>query len=43
MKSRSTTPSGNTPDWYSYGGLTHEVLFIEVPHNYIDDFTFSIN
>ena len=30
-------------DWYNYGGLTRDVMLVEVPQNYIDDFTIHLD
>lgn len=38
----SSIPSMST-DWYNYGGLIRDVMIVEVPQNYIDDFTISMN
>ena len=29
-------------DWYNYGGITRDVKIVEVPQNYIDDYTISL-
>lgn len=34
---------GLVTDWYNYGGIIRDVSLVEVPQNYIDDFTVSLN
>lgn len=34
---------GLVTDWYNYGGVTRDVKLVEVPQNYIDDFTVFLN
>lgn len=34
---------GKVTDWYNYGGITRDVKLVEVPQDYIDDFTISLN
>jgi len=34
-------PSMST-DWYNYGGITRDVMLVEVPQNYINDFSISL-
>ena len=33
---------GMVTDWYNYGGITRDVEIVEVPQNYIDDYTLSL-
>ena len=33
---------GLVTDWYNYGGITRDVILVEVPQNYIDDFTIAL-
>ncbi len=33
---------GLVTDWYNYGGITRDVMIVEVPQNYIDDYTISL-
>ncbi len=33
---------GMVTDWYNYGGITRDVTLVEVPQNYIDDFTIAL-
>ncbi|HKJ40558.1 MAG TPA: glycoside hydrolase family 2 TIM barrel-domain containing protein [Sunxiuqinia sp.] len=33
---------GMVTDWYNYGGITRDVELVEVPQNYIDDYTVSL-
>jgi beta-glucuronidase len=33
---------GLVTDWYNYGGITRDVKLVEVPQNYIDDFTVEL-
>ncbi len=33
---------GMVTDWYNYGGITRDVKIVEVPQNYIDDFTIAL-
>ncbi|MGQ1946161.1 glycoside hydrolase family 2 protein [Geofilum sp. OHC36d9] len=39
----STSIPSMSTDWYNYGGLIRDVMIVEVPQNYIDDFTISMN
>jgi len=41
-REKDNIPATST-DWYNYGGITRDVMLVEVPQNYIDDFTISLN
>ncbi len=39
---KEAVPTTNT-DWWNYGGITRDVQIVEVPHNYIQDYTLQLN
>ena len=40
-RSRDAVPTVNT-DWWNYGGITRDVMLVEVPQTYIDDYSIQL-
>ena len=41
QRRRDGVPTLNT-DWWNYGGLTRDVLLVEVPNQFVDDYTLQL-